>query len=117
MSIIYSISILPDSLRVAPSEGECANVLKSAIYRIEATDGEHTASLQSTAVFPEPGDGFIAFEELTESIVLGWVDLHFADVVSAEQAALAAVLAEQASQPVTMRAPWAAEEDPGDAPS
>jgi hypothetical protein len=46
-----------------------------AHWRVTAEDGEHTASAYGTAGFaPDASaDDFIAYEDLTEADVLGWV--------------------------------------------
>lgn len=77
-----------------------------AHWRCTAEDGEYTASSYGTVGFtPDASaDGFIAFENLTEADVLGWV---YAEVDQAEtEAALAANIAEQKTPATTDGVPW-----------
>ena len=77
-----------------------------AHWRVSAEDGDYTASAYGTVGFtPDASaDGFIAFENLTEADVLGWV---YAEVDQAEtEAALAANIAEQKTPATTDGVPW-----------
>lgn len=77
-----------------------------AHWRCTAEDGEYTASAYGTVGFtPDASaDGFIAFENLTEADVLGWV---YAEVDQAEtEAALDANIAEQKTPATTDGVPW-----------
>ena len=46
-----------------------------AHYRVEAVDGDYTASSYGTASFqPDASaDGYVAYDSLTEETVIGWV--------------------------------------------
>jgi len=77
-----------------------------AHWRCTAEDGEYTASSYGTVGFtPDASaDGFIAFDNLTEADVLGWV---YAEVDQAEtEAALDANIAEQKTPATTDGVPW-----------
>ena len=77
-----------------------------AHWRVTAEDGEYTASAYGTVGFTPDADadGFIAFDNLTEADVLGWV---YAEVDQAEtEAALAANIAEQKTPVTTDGVPW-----------
>jgi hypothetical protein len=77
-----------------------------AHWRCIAEDGEYTASSYGTVGFtPDASaDGFIAFDNLTEADVLGWV---YAEVDQAEtEAALDANIAEQKTPATTDGVPW-----------
>src|SRR6056300_68541 len=77
-----------------------------AHWRCTAEDGEYTASSYGTVGFtPDASaDGFIAFDDLTEADVLGWV---YAEVDQAEtEAALDANIAEQKTPATTDGVPW-----------
>ena len=77
-----------------------------AHWRVSAEDGDYTASAYGTVGFtPDASaDGFIAFENLTEADVLGWV---YAEVDQAEtEAALAADIAGQKTPVTTDGVPW-----------
>jgi len=77
-----------------------------AHWRCTAEDGEYTASSYGTVGFtPDASaDGFIAFDNLTEADVLGWV---YAEVDQAEtEAALDANIEEQKTPATTDGVPW-----------
>jgi len=77
-----------------------------AHWRVTAVDGDHTASAYgTTSHMPDPSAaGFIAFDDLTEADVLGWV--HAAldkDVIEANLA----TQIEAAKAPLTIAGlPW-----------
>jgi hypothetical protein len=77
-----------------------------AHWRCTAEDGEYTASSYGTVGFtPDASaDGFIAYDNLTEADVLGWV---YESVDQAEtEAALAADIAGQKTPVTTDGVPW-----------
>ena len=77
-----------------------------AHWRVTAEDGEYTASSYGTVGFTPDADadGFIAFDNLTEADVLGWV---YAEVDQAQtEAALDADIAEQKTPVTTDGVPW-----------
>jgi hypothetical protein len=47
-------------------------LVTNAHYRVDAVDGEHSASTYGTVGF-ERGDTFIAYDSLTEAQVIEWV--------------------------------------------
>jgi hypothetical protein len=58
-------------------------LVTSAHYRVDAVDGEHSASTYGTVGF-ERGDTFIAYDSLTEVQVIEWVkDKLDADAIEA----------------------------------
>ena len=77
-----------------------------AHWRCTAEDGEYTASSYGTVGFTPDADadGFIAFDNLTEADVLGWV---YAEVDQAQtEAALDVDIAEQKTPVTTDGVPW-----------
>jgi len=81
-----------------------------AHWRVNAVDGEHSASAYGTASFiPDPtASGFVPFEQLTEETVLGWVkaELNTGEI----EQALANKLNEKLNPTVMSGIPWSAEE-------
>lgn len=77
-----------------------------AHWRVEEVSGEYSASAYGTCGF-EPdadADDFIAYDSLTEDVVLGWVH---AEVDQAEtEAALTANIAEQQTPATLTGKPW-----------
>ena len=79
-------------------------------WRVTEVDGEYTASSYGTQSFtPDASaDGYVAFDDLTEETVIGWVKdaLNAAEI----EAALTANIEAQ-KEPATLAGmPWAAEE-------
>lgn len=71
----------------------------------DAVDGEHTASVYST-VSLERGESFIAFGDLTEAQVLGWVQAAVdKDVV---EASLTAQIEAKKQPQILTGLPWSA---------
>jgi len=81
-----------------------------AHYRVDAVDGEYTAGAYGTQSFtPDPtADDFIAFDDLTEADVIGWVQnaLGGAEKVAEIEAALQAKIDEDKNPTVVAGLPW-----------
>ena len=81
-----------------------------AHYRIDATDGEYTSGAYGSQGFtPDPAsEDFIAFEDLTEEVVIGWVkeSLGGDEKIAEIEAALQAKIDEQRNPPVVVGKPW-----------
>ena len=85
-------------------------VVLTAGWRCNGTDGTYSASVYGTVSFPEPEvDGaFTPYASLTQDQVLGWVWNNGVDKTSAEEA-VAVQLANQVNPPVTQPPlPWVA---------
>lgn len=84
-----------------------------AHYRVDGVDGEHTMGAYGTQSFtPDPSaDGYIAFADLTEATVVGWVQeaLGGAEKVAEIEAAIQAKIDEQKNPTVLAGLPWASE--------
>lgn len=73
------------------------------------TDGEFTASVYGTESFtPDPeAPGFIAYDDLTEADVIGWLNERWGEEgIAAKQAALEADIERQKNPPVLSDTPW-----------
>ena len=80
-----------------------------AHWRVTEVDGEYTASSYGTQSFtPDASaDGYVAFDDLTEDMVIGWVK-GVIDAAEVEAALTAQIEANKA--PATLAGmPWAAE--------
>ena len=77
-------------------------------WRCEGVDGDHTASSYGTTSHtPDPSAaGFIAYADLTEETVLGWV--HGSVDKDATEAAIAAKIDAIANPTTASGTPWAA---------
>ena len=74
MAITYSTSIL--HLKGAPTLGELSNVITEVEFEVVAVDGEHTHNSIGHIAVALNEDAFTAFEDVTEEMVLGWVESH-----------------------------------------
>ncbi|WP_347852449.1 hypothetical protein [Planktomarina sp.] len=77
-------------------------------WRCEGVDGDHTASSYGTTSHtPDPSAaGFVAYADLTEETVLGWV--HGSVDKDATEAAIAAKIDAIANPTTASGTPWAA---------
>ena len=57
------------SLDAKIAEGELSNVVETVHWRLQATDGEHTADVYGSVGLEAPEGDFIAFESLTQADV------------------------------------------------
>ena len=62
-----------ESMIVKPQDGSHSDVVVTAAWRCSASDGDKTASNYGSMGFASPGDDFVAYPDLTEEEVLGWV--------------------------------------------
>jgi hypothetical protein len=109
MPISYTLKI--DSLDCVPALDGLSNVVTRAIWTMTGTDGDLTASTSASTEFPAPTpeQPFIAFEDLTEETVIGWVE-ECADAAYLEsrREVIAGMIAAQIAPPViTPPLPWA----------
>lgn len=97
------------SLDVAPSEGGMTNVVKSVYWRLGASDGTNMTDIYGTQTLASPDpNAFLAFDDLTEATVQGWVEAAMGEErVAQMKAALDAQLERIANPPiVTQNPPW-----------
>ena len=82
-----------------------------AHYRVDGVDGEHSAGAYGSIGFtPDPeADGYIAFADLTEATVVGWVQeaLGGDEKVGEIEAAIQAKIDEKKNPTVVSGLPWA----------
>ena len=62
-----------ESMVVKPVDGNLTDVVVTAAWRCTAVDGDHSASNYGSMGFASPSGNFIAYPNLTEADVLGWV--------------------------------------------
>lgn len=63
------------SLDAKIAEGELSNVVETVHWRLQATDGEHTADVYGSVGVDEPNpDIFVPFEQLTADDVEFWLE-------------------------------------------
>jgi hypothetical protein len=92
-------------------DGE-TDVVTRACYTVLADDGEgHTADYSNFAYTPlDPSVPFIPYADLTNEIIIGWVQFNIgADMVASIQESLAIVIERQVNpppQPEVLPLPW-----------
>ena len=62
-----------ESMVVKPQDGSYTDCVVTAAWRCTAVDGDHSASNYGSMGFASPSGDFIAYPDLTEADVLGWV--------------------------------------------
>lgn len=97
-----------ESMIVKPQDGSHTDVVVTATWRCTAVDGDYSASNYGSMGFASPGDDFIAYPDLTEDTVLGWIWANGVDKAEVE-ANVARELDMQVNPPVVQKPlPWAA---------
>jgi hypothetical protein len=98
-----------ESMIVKPQDGSHTDVVVTAAWRCSDSSGEFTASNYGSMGFASPGDDFVAYPDLTEADVLGWVWANGVDKAEVE-ANVARELDMLVNPPtVTKPLPWSAE--------
>jgi hypothetical protein len=94
---------------VKPQDGSHTDVVVTAAWRCSDSSGEFTASNYGSMGFASPGDDFVAYPDLTEADVLGWVWASGVDKAEVE-ANVARELDALVNPPtVNKPLPWSAE--------
>lgn len=99
-------------LECYPEHEGHTNVVFTVHWRRQATDGEHIADIYGAqTVALDPDASFTPFNQLTEAMVIGWLESAIGEeALAAQVAALDAQIADQITPPVTRPPlPWAAE--------
>jgi hypothetical protein len=97
-----------ESMIVKPQDGSHSDVVVTAAWRCTAVDGEYSASNYGSMGFAAPGDTFIAYPDLTEDDVLGWIYANGVDKSEVE-ANVARELDMQVNPPTVPKPlPWVA---------
>ena len=96
-----------ESMVVKPVDGSHTDVVVTACWRCTAVDGEHSASNYGSMGFASPSGDFIAYPDLTEDTVLGWIWANGVDKAEVE-ANVARELDAQVNPPTVAKPlPWA----------
>ena len=97
-----------ENMIVKPQDGSYTDVVVTAAWRCSASDGDKTASNYGSMGFAGPGDNFVAYSDLTENEVLGWVWANGVDK-DAVEANVARELDMLVNPPtVSLPLPWSA---------
>ena len=102
-----NLTWLIETLWVRPVEGSLTDVVVTAGWRCNGTDGTYSGSVYATVSFTPPDPSkFIAYNDLTQAEVLNWVWSSGVDKAAAE-AAVAQQIADQINPPITTPPlPW-----------
>jgi hypothetical protein len=96
-----------ESMIVKPVDGSHNDVVVTATWRCTATSGDYSASNYGSMGFASPSGDFIAYPDLTEADVLGWVWANGVDKAEVE-ANVARELDMQVNPPTVAKPlPWA----------
>ena len=95
-----------ESMVVKPQDGSLTDVVVTAAWRCTAVDGDHSASNYGSMGFASPSGDFIAYPDLTEDTVLGWIWANGVDKAEVE-ANVARELDMQVNPPTVAKPlPW-----------
>ena len=72
------------SLDAKIAEGDLSNVIETVHWRLQATDGEHTADVYGSVGLEAPEGDFIPYESLTQADIEGWLEAKL-DVASLKE--------------------------------
>jgi hypothetical protein len=67
-----TINWLIEAMDCKPQEGDLTDVVITAHWRCNGTDGTYNATVYGTCSFSQPGEPFTPFDQLTQEQVLGW---------------------------------------------
>jgi hypothetical protein len=67
-----TINWVIEAMDCKPQEGDLTNVVITAHWRCNGTDGTFNATVYGTCSFSQPGEPFTPYDQLTQEQVLGW---------------------------------------------
>ena len=73
-----------ESMVVKPQDGSHTDVVVTAAWRCTATSNDHSASNYGSMGFASPSGDFVAYPDLTEATVLGWIWANGVDKAEVE---------------------------------
>ena len=94
-----NISWIIERLLVKPTEGTLTDVVITADWRCNGTDGTYSGTCYGSTSFAPPSGSFTPYPDLTEAQVLGWCYANGVDQVAIE-ANVSAQIADQINPPV-----------------
>ena len=95
MTILWII----ERLLVKPTEGTLTDVVITADWRCNGTDGTYSGTCYGSTSFAPPSGSFTPYPDLTEQQVLGWCFANGVDQ-SAIEANVSAQIADQINPPI-----------------
>ena len=104
-----TINWIIERLLVKPTEGDKTDVVITADWRCNGTDGTYSGTCYGSSSFAPPSDNFTPYDQLTQDQVLGWCFANGVDQ-SAIEANVTQQIADQVNPPVVAPPlPWAAQ--------
>jgi hypothetical protein len=101
-----SINWIIERLLVKPTEGSLTDVVITADWRCNGTDGTYSGTCYGSASFAPPTENFTPYDQLTQDQVLGWCFENGVDKTAIE-ANVTKQIADQVNPPVvTLPLPW-----------
>jgi len=102
-----TLTWLIETLWVRPVEGSLTDVVVTAAWRCNGTDGQYNGTVYATVSFtpPDPSE-FIAYNDLTQADVLNWVWSNGVDKDSAEAAVIQQIENQKNPPIITPPLPW-----------
>jgi len=103
---MITISWIIERLLVKPTEGSLTDVVITADWRCNGTDGQYSGTCYGSASFAPPTGSFTPYPDLTEAQVLGWCYANGVDQ-SAIEANVTQQINDQINPPITTPPlPW-----------
>jgi len=104
---MITLSWIIERLLVKPTEGTLTDVVITADWRCNGTDGTYSGTCYGSASFAAPTENFTPYEDLTQDQVLGWCFANGVDQ-SAIEANVTQQINDQINPPVIAPPlPWA----------
>ena len=94
-----SLSWIIERLLCKPVEGTLTDVVVTADWRCNGTDGTYSGTCYGSSSFAPPSENFTPYPDLTEQQVLGWCYANGVDQAAIE-ANVSAQIADQINPPV-----------------
>lgn len=108
MAITYTWTIA--QLDCKPVVDGLQNVVSTVHWRMIGTEGAYSAEVYGAVALPGPGHPFVAYDDLTQAQVEGWVESALGeDQVQEYRQGIASQIAALANPPIVRPAlPWGA---------
>lgn len=102
-----NLTWLIETLWVRPVEGSLTDVVVTAAWRCNGTDGQYNGSVYATVSFAPPsGSDFTPFDKLTQEQTLNWVWSNGVDKDAAEAAVVQQIENQRNPPIITPPLPW-----------
>jgi hypothetical protein len=99
---------LIEAMDCKPQEGDLTDVVITAHWRCNGTDGTFSGTVYGTCSFSQPGEPFTPYDQLTQEQVLGWCWASGVDKFVTESAVVQQIDNQVNPPVITPPLPWAA---------